>query len=206
MVSENDFPFSTKQLLQGLPPPRSVAEIGDKYHALFSECIDEYVKSRSGALSHINKIPELTVSLAKDIAARFGRLLEWTNELIPEFDIQTLSPIPAYATRSVGSPCPTVNRTVESYSFEKFGHECSAKIVLAVTESNLDLTISLHGDDGEMLLPFNLTITDQETGQTLLDCKEFTSGAARIRGVERGEYVIRCEQGCRGCECAVAVK
>lgn len=206
MVSENDFPFSTKQLLQGLPPPRSAAEIGDKYHALFAECIEEYSKSRSGALSRINKIPELTVSLAKDVAARFGRLLEWTNELVPEFDIQSLRPTPVYATRSVAAASPAAKRTVESYSFEKFGNECSAKIALEMTESNLDWTISLHGDDGEMLLPFNLTITDQESGQTLLNRKEFTSGAARIRGVERGAYAVRCEQGRRVCEFAISVK
>lgn len=206
MVSENEFPFSTRQLLKGLPAERSAAEIGDKYRALFAECIDEYVKSRVGALSHVNKIPELTISLAKDVALRFGRLLEWADELIPEFDLKAISSIPNYATRSVASTCLTANRTVESYAFEKFGDKCSAKIALEVMESNLDLTISLHGDDGEMLLPFNLSITDQESGQTLLRRKEFTSGAARIRGVERGAYAICCEQDGRVCEFSITVR
>lgn len=206
MFSEKEFPFSTKQLLRELPAPRSAAEIGDKYRALFSECINAYANSRTGSFSHLNKIPELTISLAKDISTQFGRLLKWTDELIPEFDIHSAEPIPVYATRSMTSPRPAEKRVVESYSFEKFGNDCSAKIVLEVTESNLNMTISLHDDSEAILLPFNLTITDQESAQTLLDRKEFATGAARIRGLERGEYAIRCEQGGRVCGFAIRVK
>ena len=206
MVANTEFPFSTRQLLEGLPPERSSAEIREKYRDLIAECVGEYAKAHDAGFLHFDKLSELTISLARDLASRFGRLLEWSNDLIPCFDLQPVEPRPLYATRSVSSSRPGTMGLCESYSFEKFGHECSAKIGLEVTESNLDLIISLHGDDGEMLLPFDLTITDRDSDQALLEGKEFLTGSARIRGLERGAYVIRCEQGRRVCEFAVTVK
>ena len=200
----NEFPFSTKQLLEGLPRERSAPEIAGKYRAVISDCVNEYAKSR--ASTAWNKMPALTISLAKDVASKFGRILEWSEELIPDFDVQAAMLRPLYSTRDIASQKPSVPTGTESYSFERIGVGCSAKIVLVVRDSILDMTVSLLDVGGSLLLPFHLSIVDKESNQTLMAKKEFQTGAARIKGVERGEYGIVCEHGSRVCEFSITVR
>lgn len=203
MTMNNEFPFSTKKLLEGLPRERSASEIAGKYRAVISDCVKEYAKSR--ATTAWSKMPALTISLAKDVASKFGRILEWSDEFIPDFDVQPVLR-PLYSTRDVASHKASGSVANESYSFEQLGNNCSVKIVLELCNSILNMTVSLLDIGGAMLLPFRLTVVDKESNQVLMSKREFQTGAARIKGVERGEYGIVCEQGSRVCEFSITVR
>lgn len=207
MLDNREFPFSTKLLLQGLPKERSLAEIRDKYRNLISECTQEYSRGCEDVLSMgLKGLSKLTISLAKDITSQFGRLIEWSDDLIPAFPVRPYAVMPLCSMRSVfPSETPPSDRR-DSYEFQKRGDDCLAQICLEVKGSVLDMTVSLLDDETLPILPFSLTILDKETERILLDGKEFRNGAARLRGIERGEYRICCEQGTRKCDFALTVR
>lgn len=204
MDNKKEFSFTTQDLLKDLPPERPLEEIREKYRSQIAACVAEY--SQAVGTRTWRKISEVTISLAKGLASQMGRLVEWTDDLIPEFDLSSAQLCPAFATRGVAAAEPPATDSPRSYSFEKLGADCSARIVLEVVGSNLDMVVSFLDRLGTTALPFCLTIKDQETQKILLDKKEFCAGPARIKGVECGEYAIRCEQGNRVCEFMITVR
>ena len=192
----NDFtiPFTEEDLLKDLPAERSLSEMPERYRTLFQECLQEYRDSRK---SIGKELSDLTVSLARNLKDGFQNVATWVDSLIPNFD---LTPVPNYAcaTRAIGRS--ENDKVLNRLAFEKPGDGCSMAIDVEITSAGANLIVRLLDDSGNAVLPFYLTAKDAESGEVLLQNREFSAGAAKINGVERGKYEmiafsrqLRCE-------------
>lgn len=203
METEKTLPFAQEDLLKDLPERRSYAEISGQYGALLSECVQEYGEVAARRSRPARLLADLTVSLARNLKDGFGKVAKWVDTLIPDFD---LAPAPdyAYATRAIGTAGE--GAAAARLSFEKPGRDGSLKLDLELAPSGANLQARLLDDDGNAVRPFFLTVTDADSGEELLSRREFTVGAANLKGVKRGRYVITASAGRRACDFSLTVE
>ena len=194
MTNDYKIPFTEEDLLKDLPAERSLSEMSERYRTLFQECLQEYRDRRK---SIVKGLADLTISLTRNLKEGFQNVAVWVDSLIPDFE---LTPVPNYAcaTRAVGGIAS--DNVLNRLSFEKLGDGCSLSINVEILPAGANLTVRLLDEDGKALLPFLLTARDMESGEVLLQNREFRVGAAKINGVERGKYELiafsrqlRCE-------------
>ena len=76
---------------------------------------------------------------------------------------------------------------------------------MEVASSGANLKVRLVDESGHDILPFFLSVRD-ETGTLLLQNREFRTGAANLKGIERGRYDLSAVAGSRTCEFSLAVE
>ena len=195
-------PFTDEVLLEDLPAERSYSEISGKYAELLSECMREYREANAARRGLGGKIADLTISLARNLKDGFENVAKWVDSVIPEFDF-TGVPNYTYSTRAVGDG--RSDEAPTKLAFEKQGNGCSMMLDMEVTPSGANLKVKLLDENGHDILPFSLSVRD-ETGTLLLQNREFRTGAANIKGIERGRYDLSAVAGSRTCEFTVAVE
>ena len=200
MEKDTKLPFTQEDLLENLPAERSLSEMPERYRTLFQECLEEYVESRR---NFGRKLADLTVSLAGNLKDGFQNAVKWVDSLIPDFDFAP-APNYAYATRAVGGGAN--GGVVKKFSFEKPGNGCSILIDVEIVSAGANLVVKLIGDDGNAILPFSLTVRDSDSGATLLQNREFTAGAAKLNGVERGKYELMASANGVNCDFSLVVE
>lgn len=200
MITEIDIPFTEEELLQNLPAQRSPSEMPARYRELFQECMQEYRDSKQ---SIVKELADLTISLSKGLKEGFQNVAVWVDSLIPNFD-STQDINYAYATRAIGQGAGC--ESVSSLSFEKLGEGCSMSIDIEIMSGGADLIVRLLDDEGKVVLPFFLSARDAESGEVLLQNREFTSGAAKINGVERGRYELTSFSNQLRCDFTLSVE
>ncbi len=192
-------PFTDAVLLEDLPAERPYSEISGKYVEVLSECMREYREANAARQGLGGKIADLTISLARNLKDGFGNIAKWVDSVIPEFDFVGV-PNYMYSTRAVGNGGAPMK-----LAFEKQGDGCSMMLDMEVSSMGANLKIKLLDENGHDILPFFLSVRD-ENGTILLQNREFRAGAAIIKGVERGRYDISAVAGSRTCEFTVAVE
>ena len=138
--------------------------------------------------------PEMIVTLAGFYSKEWSRNVRCAETVMPEFSAGMR---PLCATRAL-SGAPAGNAP-SKLSFVKRGEECSLKIELSVLDSGADVSLKLISHEGEPILPFSLSVLDDGSGETLLEKREFRSGAAVLRGVQKGVYLVKAEGRGRIC-------
>ena len=107
--------------------------------------------SNGHLLPEIGGLPEALIAMSgerwistdeEDVAFSFRRSIEWSDEFIPDFDVKPVSRL-LYSTRDVALLKANGSVENESYLFEQLGNNCSAKIVLELCNSILNMTVSL---------------------------------------------------------------
>ena len=200
MANDIKLPFTQEELLRNLPAERPLSEMPPRYRTLFQECLQEYRASRK----HVGRdLADLTVSLARNLKDGFQNAVKWVDSLIPDFDFAS-TPNYAYATRAIGGG--TDGEAVKKFSFEKLGDGCSIAIDVELVPTGANLTMTLRDEEGNVVLPFFLTARDVDSGEILLEDREFTAGAAKINGVERGRYELTASAGRLKCDFSLAVE
>ena len=138
--------------------------------------------------------PEMIVTLAGFYSNEWSRNVRCAETVTPEFSAGMR---PLCATRALG--VTSAGDAPSKLSFVKRGEECSLKIELSVLDSGADVSLKLISHDGEPILPFSLSVLDDGSGETLLEKREFRSGAAVLRGVQKGVYLVKAEGRGRIC-------
>lgn len=133
----------------------------------------------------IKDISDLVVSLSRTLKDGFQNAIKWADNIIPSFDT---TPVYAYATRAIGNE--NDKYAASNWTFEKSGDGFSLKIEVALNDDGLNLQIRLREKSINMEVPFELSVMDADTRKVLLDKRIFTAGAAVLKGVEKGAYVI----------------
>jgi len=200
MEKDIKLPFTQEELLEDLPAERSLSEMPERYRTLFQECLQEYVENRR---NFGRELADLTVSLAGNLKDGFQNAVKWVDSLIPDFDFAP-APNYAYATRAIGGDGG--NEKPTKMSFEKTGDGCSLKIDLELAGSGANVKVAVLDGIGNAILPFSLTVTDVDSGKVLLPRREFTAGAANIKGVKMGRYEIAASAGSAKCDFLMAVE
>ena len=195
-------PFTDEVLLADLPAERSYSEIADKYDGLLSECMREYREANATRQGICGKIADLTVSLGKNLKDGFRNIAKWVDSVIPSFDLASV-PEYAYATRALDGG--RHDEVPTKLAFEKQGDGCSLILDMEFTPAGANLKVKLLDEMGHDLLPFTLSVRD-ENGSILLQDREFRTGAANLKGVEKGRYDIVAASGSRTCTFTVAVE
>ena len=202
MKNDIQTPFTDEVLLEDLPAERPYAEISGKYDAILSECMREYRAANAVRRGLGGKIADLTVSLTRNLKDGFENIAKWVDSVIPEFDF-TGVPNYAYSTRAVGDG--RSDEVPTKLAFEKQGDGCSLMLDMEVASSGANLKVRLVDESGHDILPFFLSVRD-ETGTLLLQNREFRTGAANLKGIERGRYDLSAVAGSRTCEFSLAVE
>ena len=143
--------------------------------------------------------PEMIITLAGFYSTGWARNVKCAETVKPELPAAMR---PACATRAMGGA--SAAEAPSKLSFVKRGEECSLKIELSVLGSGADVGLKLISHEGEPILPFSLSVLDDGSGEVLLEKREFRSGAAVLRGVQRGVYLVKAEG--RGCICRFSFK
>ena len=195
-------PFTDEVLLADLPAERPYSEIAVKYDGLLSECMREYREANATRLGICGKIADLTVSLGKNLKDGFRNIAKWVDSVIPSFDLASV-PEYAYATRALDGG--RHDEVPTKLAFEKQGDGCSLMLDMECTPAGANLKVKLLDEMGHDLLPFSLSVCD-ENGSILLQDREFRVGAANLKGVQRGRYDIVAASGSRTCAFTVAVE
>lgn len=138
--------------------------------------------------------PEMIVTLAGFYTNGWSRNVRCAETVTPEFSAAMR---PLCATRALGGA--QTGDAPSKLSFVKRGEECSLKIELSVLDSGADVSLRLISHEGEPILPFSLSVLDDGSGETLLEEREFRSGAAVLRGVQKGVYLVKAEGRGRIC-------
>ena len=138
--------------------------------------------------------PEMIVTLAGFYTNGWSRNVRCAETVAPE---SSAAMRPLCATRALGG-APEEDAP-SKLSFVKRGEECSLKIELSVLDSGADVSLKLISHEGEPILPFSLSVLDDGSGETLLEKREFRSGAAVLRGVQKGVYLVKAEGRGRIC-------
>ena len=202
MKKDIQTPFSDEVLLTDLPAERSYSEIAGKYDELLSECMREYREANAARRGIGEKIADLTISLARNLKNGFGNIAKWVDSVIPEFD---LARVPEYACATRSLDGGRHDEVPTKLAFEKQGNGCSMMLDMEITPAAANLKVKLLDEMGHDLLPFTLSVRD-ENGSILLQDREFRAGAANLRGVERGRYDIVAAAGSRTCAFTVTVE
>ena len=203
MKNDIQTPFTDEVLLEDLPAERPYSEISSKYDAILSECMREYREANVARRGLGGKIADLTVSLARNLKDGFENVAKWVDSVIPEFNFTTGVPNYAYSTRAVGDG--RSDEVPTKLAFEKQGDGCSLMLDMEVASSGANLKVRLVDESGHDILPFFLSVRD-ETGTLLLQNREFRTGAANLKGIERGRYDLSAVAGSRTCEFSLAVE
>lgn len=138
--------------------------------------------------------PEMIVTLAGFYSKEWSRNVRCAETVMPDFSVGMR---PVCATRALGAT--SAGDAPSKLSFVKRGEECSLKIELSVLDSGADVSLKLITHEGEAILPFSLSVLDDGSGETLLEKREFRSGAAVLRGVQKGVYLVKAEGRGRIC-------
>ena len=138
--------------------------------------------------------PEMIVTLAGFYSNEWSRNVRCAETVTPEFSAGMR---PLCATRALG--VTSAGDAPSKLSFVKRGEECSLKIELSVLDSGADVSLKLISHEGEPILPFSLSVLDDGSGEILLEKREFRSGAAVLRGVQKGVYLVKAEGRGRIC-------
>lgn len=138
--------------------------------------------------------PEMIITIAGFYSHGWARNVKCAETVTPEFSAAMR---PACATRALGGDL--AEDAPSKLSFVKRGEECSLKIELSVLDSGADVSLQLISHEGEPILPFSLSVLDDGSGEVLLEKREFRSGAAVLRGVQKGVYLVRAEGRGRIC-------
>lgn len=179
--NQADFNEFLQRVMSDLPPMRPLPEIRELYRSQIASACSRYLaeyETRPAVVSETS--PDLTVSLKQ--------FLRDGMDLIRTFAKAVVQPLqPALCggmmTRGFGG---TADKT-QSVQKQPF----SIRVKLAKGENGIDVSISPVAAQSELeLFPFLLTVNDLDDGKTLLDKKEFSRGAAILRGVEMGNYRI----------------
>ena len=202
MKNDIQTPFTDEELLADLPAERPYSEISGKYDGLLSECMREYREANAARRGLGGKIADLTVSLGKNLKDGFRSIAKWVDSVVPDFDLAS-TPAYAYATRSLDGG--RHDEVPTKLAFEKQGNGCSMMLDMEITPAAANLKVKLLDEMGHDLLPFTLSVRD-ENGSLLLQDREFRAGAANLKGVERGRYDITAAAGSRTCAFTVTVE
>lgn len=186
---------NVEKLFDDLPSFRSEEEIRSLYakrledaKARYSFAIDNRMEAKTSlAALAIDAVVKLYRNAKGDVA----QLLEWSDKVV-----SNILPAPAEAfafTRSL--VCETQNEASRQLLIEKGGVDCTITAKLLSKGSVADVEISMQNSDATPLLPFTLQIRDGENGEVLLPERQFTTGAATIKGLTKGIYAIDAESG-----------
>lgn len=145
--------------------------------------------------------PELIVTLAGFYSKGWYRNVRYAATVTPESSVEMR---PVCAARALGGVQSVDDAS--KLSFVKRGEECSLKIELNVRDSGVDVSLKLISHEGNPILPFSISVLDDSSGATLLEKREFMSGAAVLRGVQKGIYLIRAEGRGRICRFSFKVE
>lgn len=151
---------------------------------------------------NMKRISDLTISLAGEMKEGFRNFATWVKDLVPTFDLTPASY--AYATRALVTESPVSTPT--RLSFNKTGENCILKLSLDIKPMGADVEVIQLDKTGVAVYPFSLTVKDSDTGDTLLNGKEFKFGAAVIRGVKKGRYKFVTYSINKKCEFSLTVE
>lgn len=149
----------------------------------------------------IKRIFDLVVSLSRSLKDGFQDAIKWADDFVPDFEVV---PIYAHAARSLGQEKDKC--TASNWSFEKLGDGCFVKIVVNLTTGGLNLQIRFFEKPMDVAVPFELSVVDADAGIVLLDKRSFLEGAAVLKGVEKGTYVVSTSASGKRCEFTLKVE
>ncbi|MBR4171218.1 MAG: hypothetical protein IKR48_06165 [Kiritimatiellae bacterium] len=164
-----------------LPPMRPLPEIRELYRSQIATACNRYL---TGYETH----PAVVSETSPDLVVSLKQFLQDGIDLIRTFAKAVVQPPqPALCggmmTRGFGGTSDKT-RSVQKQPF-------SIRVKLSKGKNGIDVSISPIVAQSELeLFPFLLTVIDLDNGKTLLDKKEFSRGAAILRGVEMGNYRI----------------
>lgn len=203
MTENTRFPLDFEEIVRSLPPRRERADVASMHPDYIDMCVGDFRQMVAMNRPCRRRLADLTVSLTRNLKDGFANVAKWVDSLIPDFDI---APVPNYAcaTRALGDggSCEAPAKM----SFEKPGDGCSLGIDLEVTSFGANVKVRLLNDEGNAILPFSLTVRDADSGASLLKDREFTSGAAKLNGVERGKYELLASGNGVNCDFSMVVE
>lgn len=187
MTEDMRFPLDLEEIIRSLPPRRERADVASMHQDYINMCVEDFRQMVAKNRPCQRRLADLTVSLTRNLKDGFANVVKWVDSIIPDFDFAP-APNYAYATRALGDGegC----RAPTKMSFEKPGDGCSLDVDLEIADSGANIKVRLLDDDGDSILPFFLTVRDSDSGVILLQDREFTAGAAKLNGVERGKYEL----------------
>lgn len=187
-------------ILKDAPPPLSSNELYSRYGYLIKDMLNSspgWEPVKGGTPS---PIAHAVISLNSRAKTLRTNLLEGIRLLACNSGPGHLQP--AFAGTRGMRKGETPQR--QNVSFEKEGINCKIRIGTEYRNDALDMQIDLLSPPDTPIRPFFLTIHD-ETGEELLQRKEFKEHPAVIRGLEPGIYRILAAGNERECEIDVAV-
>lgn len=180
-----------EKIFDDLPSFRSEEEIRSLYakqindaKARYNLAIDNRIEKRvSLATRAIDAVIKLYHNAKGDIAELLEQSANVTSRLIPLPDAALAF------TRSITKETKDSTQIL----IEKGGDDCTIAAKLLSKGSVADLELSLQSSDAIPILPFTLQIKDSENGEVLLPERQFTTGAATIKGLTSGIYEINAK-------------
>ena len=112
-------------------------------------------------------------------------------------------------TRALGAPSGTNVYANGAKRIEATTDGDGAKLKLLIEDEAGRCNVRVRLEDtatNQPMAPMVLLVEDRESGETLLEKKEFSSGEALIRGVDPGEYWIEAECGDKSAGMVLTVK
>lgn len=179
-----------EKIFDELPITQTEEQIRSLYANHIAEATDRFekaVQNRTTAKAPAAAlVMDAVIKLCHEAKGDIVSLLEWGDNVISK-----LIPIPIAAAfsyaRSINS---SQSKACQQISIEKGSEGCS--LVASITSKGdvADIQISMLSSDSSPLHPFTLEIKDGENGEILLDKRNFTAGAASIKGMTKGIYSI----------------
>jgi len=178
--NQTDFNKFLQSVTSDLPPMRPLPEIRELYRSQIASASNRY-------LAGYEMRPAVVSETSPDLVVSLKQFLQDGIDLIRTFAKAVVPPQPALCggmmTRGFGGTSDKT-RTVQKQPF-------SIRVKLSRGKNEIDVSVSPVAAQSELeLFPFLLTVIDLDNGKTLLDKKEFSRGAAILRGVEMGNYRI----------------
>lgn len=203
MTENASFPLDIDELIRSLPPRRERADVASLHQNYIDMCVGDFRQMAAMNRPCRRRLADLTVSLTRNLKDGFANVAKWVDSLIPDFDVVP-TPSYAYATRALvgGESCEAPTKM----SFEKPGDGCSLGVDLEIANSGANVMVRLLDNDGNAILPFSLAVRDSDSGKVLLQNREFTSGAAKLNGVEQGKYELIASANGVNCDFSLVVE
>lgn len=176
------------KIFDELPAYRTEEEIRVLYSKQLDEVKDRYklvIQNRAQAKAPAAVVMDAVIKLCRDAKGDIVRLLEWGDDVI-----SNLIPMPTTAVSYARSITNTQSKDCQRISIEKGSEGCSIIASIISKGDVADVEISMLGSDSSPLHPFTLEIKDSENGAVLLDKRDFSAGAASIKGMTKGIYSI----------------
>lgn len=176
--NQEQFNEFLQKVTSDIPPMRPLSEIRELYRSQIDNACARYLNGYEARPATVAETrPDLVVSLKQFLRDGMDLIRTFAKTVVQP-------PQPALCgvmTRGIGG----TSGKIPSQQKPPF----SIRVKLSKGQNGIDVSVSPVAAQSDLeLFPFLLTVLDLDNGKTLLDGKEFSRGAAILRGVEPGNY------------------